>query len=653
MLHQKFNIAFLTLLLLLFRTEEGHAQDPVNSIKGYFSVDYVKGCAPLTVTVIDQGGPEGIRHYWVTSEEEPENNTDPANTEKFLKIENPGTYYFHQLIEGGSTGPGGTRFDSIRVEVFERVAPEFTVSNCGNGMVAIQAEPEFYDYFIVDGNENNRLETANNFRLQLPYSIGQHQIRVKGMFAGEGVYNNCSESSQDVNVLENLLPAASFIGLYANMETNSLELEYRQIDNVAYELQVQENGTGDFKPIPLLPEISGTESTILNEENFPGINVSQNYYCFRIRTKNPCNPTATDPNFYSAKICSAKLSGSPENNGNLVGYQTAAGSDILVNLLRDGNEIFNFGNASEGEYPDKEVNCNTEYAYAVLISYTNGSASLTEGLSLTPEISGSLAAAENISSRWENGKPFFQLLLPSPPEDAMYYAYFADSEKPELAGSSPQNLIKLLSQEENSCFNFSYKDACGNTSLLRENVCALYMINNTTLPDVLRFEWNEYTGYKEGVREYVLEEYDPQGGLVQTWPAGLQTSLDLGVQPVEKSGYFYKVRAYPVNPSLKETTSNEYDFHVVMKGYFPNAFSPNGDGKNEIFKAEGKFITGGQLEIYNRWGVLVFKTNEVTTGWDGWTKGSLAQQGTYLYKAIITTEDGNQETQQGTFVLLR
>jgi len=58
----------------------------------------------------------------------------------------------------------------------------------------------------------------------------------------------------------------------------------------------------------------------------------------------------------------------------------------------------------------------------------------------------------------------------------------------------------------------------------------------------------------------------------------------------------------------------------------PNAFTPNGDGLNDEFR----IMNAGILElmefkIYNRWGELVFETNDITKGWDGTFKGKASE----------------------------
>lgn len=82
----------------------------------------------------------------------------------------------------------------------------------------------------------------------------------------------------------------------------------------------------------------------------------------------------------------------------------------------------------------------------------------------------------------------------------------------------------------------------------------------------------------------------------------------------------------------------------------PNVFSPNGDGHNDRFLPLEVDGMDGVLDIYNRWGQLVFTTNALATGWDGRVNGIPAPDGTYYY-ILHTAPDDRSHT--GHITLLR
>ena len=81
----------------------------------------------------------------------------------------------------------------------------------------------------------------------------------------------------------------------------------------------------------------------------------------------------------------------------------------------------------------------------------------------------------------------------------------------------------------------------------------------------------------------------------------------------------------------KEDCPGEQSCLVV----FPNAFTPNGDGRNDLFRPVLKCeLTDFRLEVYNRWGEMIFTTSDAQNGWNGYFNGSLQPQDAYLYLAM-------------------
>ncbi|MBK8711689.1 MAG: gliding motility-associated C-terminal domain-containing protein [Niastella sp.] len=88
--------------------------------------------------------------------------------------------------------------------------------------------------------------------------------------------------------------------------------------------------------------------------------------------------------------------------------------------------------------------------------------------------------------------------------------------------------------------------------------------------------------------------------------------------------------------------------------YVPNAFSPNGDGRNDIFRPIPSGITSTEyFRVFNRLGELVFETNEWLKGWDGFYLGRKQPVGTYVWVIKGKDKNGKIVQQKGTVVLLQ
>jgi gliding motility-associated-like protein len=87
----------------------------------------------------------------------------------------------------------------------------------------------------------------------------------------------------------------------------------------------------------------------------------------------------------------------------------------------------------------------------------------------------------------------------------------------------------------------------------------------------------------------------------------------------------------------------------------PNAFSPNGDGANDILYVYQKGVRRLVWRVHNRWGEKVFETDDLNKGWDGTFKGVPAQDGVYvwdMYVEFLNTKIPAQRS-KGSVLLLK
>lgn len=88
--------------------------------------------------------------------------------------------------------------------------------------------------------------------------------------------------------------------------------------------------------------------------------------------------------------------------------------------------------------------------------------------------------------------------------------------------------------------------------------------------------------------------------------------------------------------------------------FVPSAFTPNGDGKNDVFKLSNYFFHKLQeFRVFNRWGQEVFNTTDPSQGWDGNFQNTAQESGVYHYLIRVAYPDGRVETFKGDVTLLR
>ena len=141
---------------------------------------------------------------------------------------------------------------------------------------------------------------------------------------------------------------------------------------------------------------------------------------------------------------------------------------------------------------------------------------------------------------------------------------------------------------------------------------------------------------------------DAVSGASWLWNTGETTSSIVVVKP----GYYYTVVTMN-GCSSSDTVWVQKDCYMDI----PNVFTPNGDGVNDYFYPR-QFLTRGltsfNMNIYNRWGQLVYTTTSLDgRGWDGTFNGQPQPEAAYVYIIDATFKDGQNEHHQGNVTLLR
>jgi gliding motility-associated-like protein len=90
--------------------------------------------------------------------------------------------------------------------------------------------------------------------------------------------------------------------------------------------------------------------------------------------------------------------------------------------------------------------------------------------------------------------------------------------------------------------------------------------------------------------------------------------------------------------------------------WIPNAFTPNNDLRNDIFLpvfSDPSYIISYNMMIFDRWGNLIFNTDDPYLGWDGRTKSARAEIDTYVFRINVTGTDGIAHRYVGHVNLIR
>ncbi len=176
----------------------------------------------------------------------------------------------------------------------------------------------------------------------------------------------------------------------------------------------------------------------------------------------------------------------------------------------------------------------------------------------------------------------------------------------------------------------------------------------TVLPDIIPFAGNDTS---------VIVDQPLQlratGGTKYVWIPGAGLSATDIPNPIARyslpsPGIRYKVLVYDEAGCVDSVYLLVKVFKTKPSIFVPNAFTPNGDGKNDVFR----FIAAGMqridfFRVYNRWGQLVFSTQTSNPGWDGTVGGKAQPSGVYVWMVKGIDYTGAVYFDRGTTILVR
>lgn len=219
------------------------------------------------------------------------------------------------------------------------------------------------------------------------------------------------------------------------------------------------------------------------------------------------------------------------------------------------------------------------------------------------------------------------------------------------------------------CYKVEYQDECGNTSQPSPSFCSVFLTSNRSNT----LNWTQFVIPSDDTFpvDYYIEAIDANGN-IQTVDVtadntlGVKAQIDILLDAVNSNGQakfrirgVQKVKLDIGGGTLVdfpfEVYSNEYIFITPAQLYIPTAFSPNSDGNNDTFAAKGRYIVEYNLEVYDRWGNVIFESRDLETGWNGTASDGVspAPAGNYGFKIFGLDPAGQKFEKVGSVTLIR
>ena len=549
----------------------------------------------------------------------------------------PGTYSIVQIV--ASQIPRG---DTLVVEVLPPQPPEFHLTLCNNYGAHVNIIDTYYDQFLIDYGDGSPPTQATTHTY--PAGNASYPVTVSGYFNNGPA--NCGNVTTMITPANTLPPATISQVTVLNQVPSSgqIHIAYQLSPNVRYILQSSVNGTASFinEGIP-----TGTGHTVLN------LNTRDSIYCFRIAALDRCSNTFT----YSNTVCSTSIQVQAQNGQNQVNWNTVVTPEFdRYEIDKDGSPLgppINIGSIQGTTDPD--VECNVSYCYQVTTVNNDGGRSVSlvrcaNGInnSPPPKIDFLTATVDvgSIELNWNLTAPI------------SFYRVFRSTNngpfEPIGQGTTLPFIDPNLRPQINQyCYYVIYQNACGVQSEPSITACAMKLAGSKENREYL-LDWTPYLGWATGISGYQLEIMDESGTLLEP-PINITSNINSYLDPITQNRQTirYRIVAISMDPTPFRSYSNILSVDHPLEIFAPNSFTPNNDGLNDTFNAKGLFIQEFTMEIYNRWGELLFHTSDLEQGWNGIYKGSLSPEGTYAYRISAIDPKGRKMVKSGSVHLLR
>jgi len=563
----------------------------------------------------------------------------------------------------------------INISVYPLSVPSFQVFApdplCYNDSVRFKAStsgalPARYKWKFGDGNLISDTSSLQNPVYHYTFS-GKHIVSLK-VFTNLGCADSIFDSTS-IRSLDSFPPVAPIIDYVTVTSSNQVQIVFSRIFSSKFKSYVIYRYPGPDSIYSIT-----TASDTVYFDNPPGVNVDSQSYTYSLRSTDECgfiSPFSLSQHSILLMVNKYKL-----NALQLIWNKYSGWDSVIDYQIYKKNSTGKFVlmatvGANDSTYLDSNL-CPGLYSYYVRAVDKNGEYySISDTASNKPDflyqsnpIVLRKATVVNDNSVFVNWDPTVQLNFKS---------YLIDRYSiPEGWLLNYANTAGLSFDDNGvdvSKYSYIYRvnvlDECGDISP-SSNIGNSILLTGTVVNDSRLLMWNSYKQWANGVSSYHLQLMQNDGSFndIAVLPSTDTSYLDalphsnLTVQTCYR---VYAIENMGANNQFDTSLSNVACPNLPARIFIPTAFSPNSDSVNDVFIPEGLSVIinpelPGQkydFKIYNRWGELVFETNDFMKGWDGKYKGVIVQPGVYIYSVYAQGYDGHRFYLTGDVTVLR
>lgn len=705
------NIFFLFLLVTFHEVALGQCPNaPLSDDRGVFSINNIdsnpvnsdgdnnptavnniplKVCPQQSLTLKDLVNGGQSRSFEITQ------NTSVLSTPSAIPVPSttnsisttapvtPGIYFIKSF--GSNNGAGYYACQVIQVVDLEK--PKYTVKMCdvaGTSQkevtIVLLDDPsnkliDAYSYSVTPLGSVPRgtnISDITNYPYSIPLTVNSGFTSYELVISGTNKVGRCEKS--DSRTLTTVSTPRTPV-LYDISIDNGISLNVAATAGIEHKIWMRDPTTESTYNTTGTPAYTYTpNASLVGEIQKFSVPDLTKQYCFKVNAFDICNSTTVES---TNETCTTPISGNTRQGGNTISWKVAQ-SNLLGNNFRSydvykvdasGNEslLRNITSIGNNLYDDSDVICGEEYTYKVITNYQYKSTSNLLKLtntSIPPTPLGKVASTVigrqliRVTSLEKKGSD-----LPTFTAFNYYRANSIDGNYTKVhSGTSAfwdDNSVNPSAQQY--CFYMTWTGGCGE-SQPSSKICPIFaqMQGSSMI-------WSPESSFTDPITEYRIYRIDPNTRLpINTSGSGLpytstRNSLNLStlnIPEAEGQTIYLAIEGYPT--SYPPTTlSNYVEYQRPSLALSAQAFTPNGDGLNDTFYIQGRFIKATKMSIFDRWGNLVaFVENSnypsnPQLGWDGTnTSGTKVPAGSYAFQVQVEDLSGNIITKEGSIVVV-
>ncbi|WP_254412934.1 T9SS type B sorting domain-containing protein [Dyadobacter diqingensis] len=612
---------------------------------GGFELNPAAGCAPLTVQIINKIG--GTSLYYAYDYD--------GKSENPITIKDPKDFFysvagdFRVLQNANVNGREVTHCEQVKV--YETIRINAGVTSCGGGSVKLTLEDsriiQAYNHVEINWGDNEKdiWSKGNSMTLDHNYKniTGTPPvIRIKGIHATGSA---CAEGLEQRVTVVFQQPLLKNIQIKSvEMKGNgNLEVSYEGLTSIATDIMSSNDGGTNYV-------LGGTRTSGGTQfYRIANLNTTQ-VYKVKLASKDLCGGKQD-----SEIVSSMVLKGSSADEKNAISWNEYPDAIDFqeYRLMKDGVVLKSFTDIKTTSFEDDDVQCGDNYEYSI-VAVTKTITSTSAPVS----ISTSLSSPKTITEAYVtvNANDLIQLTANLPGAGSKTnYSIVIERGVDEKANYKKVNTLygetvfedfNVKADNHSYCYRLIYENACGQKSPPSEPVCSILFKNEAPL-----LIWTIEKPFTDEIASYTMIQKG-SGGSIMEMDLKLKTQYhpDLGKQ--SDKDYTFQVRADSESGSF-QSFSNIINYKRDAEVFAPGAFSPNDDGYNDTFEVKAEMYKTFKMSVINRWGEVVFHSNDILKGWDGKIKGKEAPVGAYIWHVEIVDNLDQTVKKNGSFVLLK